>query len=38
VVALLQRCGFRTAGLQQFFVPKMPRTHALVTVGTGART
>jgi SAM-dependent methyltransferase len=34
MAALLQRCGFRTDGLRQFFVPKMPRTHAWVTVGT----
>jgi len=34
MLRLLQRRGFRTDGLRQLFVPKMPRTHGWVTVGT----
>jgi ubiquinone/menaquinone biosynthesis C-methylase UbiE len=37
VVRMLQTNGFRFETVQQFYAPKMPRTHGWVTVGTAVK-
>jgi ubiquinone/menaquinone biosynthesis C-methylase UbiE len=37
VARLAQAAGFRTEQLEQYFAPKMPRTHGWVTVGTSLK-